>query len=207
MFEAIFSGRKKEKDQKREIINRLENVEKGQTTINELVAELVKADTKVLEAINNELDYIRPSLIAWVQAIIFLILSAGLVTYSAIGIVNESSANYTVTSIHQDAQSERVIAFQNALVTFANPSWKRSDLFPILKAATSRLKSANNEDATADAIENSLGGRQLFTQIELGIGSASLGAVLGWFFTQLLAGLRWSKKRKKKEKPRATEVN
>jgi hypothetical protein len=105
-----------------------------------------------------------------------------------------------VTSIHQDAQSERVIAFQNVLVTLANPSRKQGDVIPSLRAATSRLKSANNEDAAADAIENDLGDRQLFTQVELAIGSASLGAVLGWLFTQLLAGLRWERKKSVRRK-------
>jgi hypothetical protein len=197
VFEAIFSGRKEDRSQRREIVDRLKSVENGQAAIAEAVTELLKADTKVLEVINKEIGFSRPSLIAWLQAIFFLTLSAGLVTYSAIGITDESSANYNVTSIHQAAQSERVIAFQNVLVTLANPSRKQSDVIPALKAATSRLKSANTGDATADAIENRLGGQQLFTQVELAIGSASLGAVLGWFFTQLLAVLRWERKKKR----------
>jgi hypothetical protein len=195
VFGTIFSDRKEERDKRRELINRLKSVENGQAEITQIVTELVRADTKVLEAVNNEIGYTRPSLIAWLQATFFIILSAGLVTYSAIEIADESSANYNVTSIHQDAQSARVIAFQNVLVTLVNPSRKQSAVIPALRAATLRLKSANNEDATADAIEKNLGGQQLFTQVELAVGSASLGAVLGWFFTQLLAGLRWERKK------------
>ena len=203
MFGAIFSGRKEERNERREIIDRLKSVENGQAAITQTVTELVKADTKVLEAINKEIGYTRPSLIAWLQAIFFLTLSAGLVAYSAIEIAGESSANYNVTSIHQDAQSERVLAFQNVLVTLANPSRKQGDVIPALRAATSGLESANNEDATADATENSLRGQQLFTQIELAVGSASLGAVLGWFFTQLLAELRWERKKAVRKKSKS----
>ncbi len=147
MLRNIFSGRKEERGQRREIILKLKSVEDGQATLTRIVTELAKADTCVLEAINKEIGYIRPSWIAWLQGIFFLTLSAGLIIYAAIDTANESSASYNVTSIHQNAQSIRVIAFQNLLVTLANPTRKESDVIPALKTAASRLKSANNKDA------------------------------------------------------------
>lgn len=126
------------------------------------------AETEVLKAINEYRDDLRPSWLAWAQAFILFILSAGLIYYASVTTVNESSISYTVTTLHQTAQSERTIAFEGVVACLANPSRKQSNMSSVFNSALGQLRLVNKTDAEADGFENGLSGEQLRTQIVFG---------------------------------------
>ena len=194
MFRSIRKKCQKQKYGRRDLAGSLEIIEKRQAEIAAMTTSLIPAQTATLEALKAILDDRRPSWIAWVQAVLLLVVSAGIAFYAAVETVNESSVSYIVTSMHQNAQSERTEAFEGAVVYLANPSRKQSDMPSVLNSALKQLRSADTTDAKADGLENGLGSEQLRTQIFLGAGSAFFGAVVAWILTQLLSALRWSRK-------------
>lgn len=198
MFRSIRQKRQKRKYRRGDLARNLEVIENRQAETAAMTTSLMTAETTILEALKVLLNDRRPSWIAWAQAIILLVVSAGIVFYTAVETVNESSISYTVTSLHQDAQSERTEAFEGAVVYLANPSRKQSDMPSVLNSALKQLRSADTTDAEADRFENGLSTEQLRTQIFLGAGSAFFGAVVAWILTQVLSALRWNRKVKPK---------
>lgn len=210
MFKSIRLKSRKRIYGRRDIARRLERIESTQKEISKLIAnltsaeaEMAEAETEVLKEINALRDDLRPSWIAWAQALFFFIISALLLYYGASTAVNESSVTYNVTTLHQDAQSNRTIAFEGVVAYLANLSRKQSDMPSVFNSALNQLRSADKIDAEADGFENGLSGKLLGTQILLGAGSAFFGAVVAWILTQLLAMLRW--KRKEVRKPTRRE--
>lgn len=194
MFQSIRLKSQRRTSRRRELVRKLEAVEKGQQEISALVASLVAAEIKELETIGELRDDLRPSWIAWTQAAILFALSAVILLYAARATVNESSISYNVYSLHQEAQAERTIAFEGTVAYLANPSRNQGDMPSVFNSALKQLRAADNVDAEADGFENGISGEQLRTQITLGLGSAFFGAVAAWILTQLLTWLRWKRK-------------
>jgi hypothetical protein len=202
MFRSIRSKYIARRNQRRELLQKLEVMERNQLDVGTAIATLVTAETEVLKAVNEYRTDLRPSGFAWTQAGIWFVLSAVILVYAAITTVNESSISYNVTTLHQQADADRTIAFEGVVAYLANPARKQNDMPNVFNSALNQLRSANKTDAEADGIENGLSGGQLRTQIALGAGSAFFGAVVGWILTQFLTLLRWPDKWRPRSKRR-----
>jgi hypothetical protein len=194
MFQSIRLKFQKRIHRRRDLLQKMEVIERGQQRMADVAAEAVAAEIIVGKTLTDLRDDLRPSLLAWVQAAIVFILSGAILVYAAIATVNESTASYNVAALHQDAQSERTLAFEGVVAYLANPSQKQQDMSSVFDSALTQLRDASSVDAQADDTEHSLRGGQLWTQIALGVGSAFAGAVVAWILTQLLASLRWRRR-------------
>jgi hypothetical protein len=133
----------------------------------------------------------------------------------------DSSLNSQAASLHQSAQSDRVVVVEQLLedfeplnqVNFLGASMlsrlSYQKLLEIMEnevtithddltQAEKQMTTANRLDVQAGQIDDEAARGQLTSQIALGLGSALFGAVLGWVITQALAELRWRRENESK---------
>src|SRR2546429_519382 len=120
MFQSIRLKCQRRTNRRREFRKKLEAVEKGQQEISAIMASLVTVEAKVLEIVTEQRNELRPSWMAWAQALGLFVLSAAILSYGIVTTVDESSISYNVSSLHQAAQSERTIAFEGVVAYLAN---------------------------------------------------------------------------------------
>jgi hypothetical protein len=165
---------------------------------------LMQSHTALLKAVADQLEHERPSRLAWAQAWFVLVLSAILLSTSAIWTVHISAISNEAIALHERANADRTQALQGILPfedvgALGNAAEIRQYLADPIRLRLliheagigNHLQDlADKLDAEADQYEESTTGAQSKAQIGLVISSAFFGSVLGWMLTQLLASLR-----------------
>jgi hypothetical protein len=127
----------------------------------------------------------EPSKNAVLFAIGMFLLSILLI---AVGIVSTSMVTRHSDSAHQQAQ----VARDNAIAQLLeNPRSAKSAAMAIAKA--------NQLDAQADRADGVSNDVVILSQILLGMGSAFLGAVLGWEFTMIVGSIRTARENREEQ--------
>jgi hypothetical protein len=112
-----------------------------------------------------------PSKAAWIFAIVFLVFVAGLVVEGVLGSVQDSGWDSQASVLSVQANEDFLLAIQT----------NSSDL---MRLSHEESVEANSEQSSAET-------DQIVMQSAVALGSAFLGAVLGWVITQLLVVQRF----------------
>lgn len=161
--------------------------------------QLAQAQTALVKAATEQIDSVRPPKIAWRWAIICLAAAAGLVISSALLVVSSSNLDGQAGALSEQAQLNSLQANQTLMplltgVTQSGAQYLLSHAsadLAIAKTAQSFTTLSDQENAEVSHLQSSATSAQVFAQVSLALGSAFLGALLGWIVTQQFAGLRF----------------
>jgi hypothetical protein len=198
---------------RRTVSHKLNELAEDLSTIIVTTTAVAKAQTQIVETLTAQLDRLRPSRLAWVQAVALLLLSGALIVLSSAIIATIDRAASEESAFHQRAQAYRVQAVAEVVEALgpvnetialrtSRPAPISNRQFQSLLLHESRitlsedntaeklLRAADVIDAKANELQPS-SNLELFAQSALGVGSALFGAVLGWIITVILAEVRW----------------